>query len=400
MKVAIAGASGIQGMSAMIYLLEQDDVERVLATDYYNLDRLKDRVARLDDSRLTWEKLDSTNEDAAATAFEGYDVVVNCAHTPGGYTNTTRAAMRAGANYTDMGAGGEAAQIFALHDEFKRKGKTAITSMGTAPGLSNIMAVYCMNKLDKVESIDYKWGVVDVVPPEEHTRPLYWGYGFDGIMSLVSGRSLVYEDGELKYEEPRSRPEVFHFKEPVGPQVIMGFPHPEPRHLSESFPDKGIKHIMYRQAFDPDSEKKYCFLRDMGFANKTEPIDVKGQKVIPFDALKALIDDLPPETKKTSHIISEGNCVVQGWKDGKKVEITLMIRTSPDSDMHERFTAKGAFGSYRTGVCGSMAGVLLGRGLIEKKGVYRPEMCVPAEMYIREQARAGMEVEETIKVIH
>ena len=400
MKVVITGASGIQGMSAMIYLLEQNDVEAVLATDLYNLDRLKDRVEKLDDSRLTWMKLDSTDEEAATKAFEGYNVVVNCAHTPGGYVNTTRAAMRAGANYTDMGASGEAEEIFALHDGFSEKGATAITGMGTAPGLSNIMAVYCMNKLDKVESIDYKWGVVDVVPPEEHTRPLYWGYGFDGIMSLVSGRSLVYEEGELRYEEPRSRPEVFHFKEPVGPQVIMGFPHPEPRHLSESFPDLGIKHIMYRQAFDPDSEWKYCFLRDLGFANKTEPIEVNGQKVIPFEVLKVMLDQLPPEEKKPVHTISEGNCVVQGWKDGKKVEITLMIRTSPDSDMHKRFTVKGAFGSYRTGVCGSMAGVLLGRGLIERKGVYRPEMCVPAEMYIREQARAGMEVEETIKVIH
>lgn len=399
MKVVVPGASGIQGMSAMIYLLEQDVVEKVLATDLYNLDRLEQRVKNLDDDRLSWAKLDSTDEDAATKMFEGYDVVVNCGHTPGGYTNTTRAAMRAGANYTDMGAGGEDKTIFALHDGFKEMSRTAITSMGTAPGLSNIMAVYCMNKLDKVESIDYKWGVVDIVPPEDHTRPLYWGYGFDGIMSLVSGKSLVYEDGELKYEEPRARPEVFHFKDPVGPQVIMGFPHPEPRHLSESFPDKGIKHIMYRQAFDPDSEFKYCFLRDLGFANKKEPIDVKGQKVIPFDVLKVLLDQLPPEEKKPVHTISEGNCVVQGWKDGKKVEVTLMIRTSPDSDMHKRYTARGAFGSYRTGVCGAMAGVLLGRGIIEKKGVYRPEMCIPAGLYIKEQAKAGMEVEETMKVI-
>jgi lysine 6-dehydrogenase len=261
------------------------------------------------------------------------------------------------------------------------------------------MAVHCMNKLDKVDSIDYKWGVVDVVSPEEHTRPLYWGYGLDGIMHLVSAPSLVYENGELIHEEPRSRPEVFYFKEPVGPQVIMGFPHPEPRHLSESFPDKGIKHIMYRQAFDPDSERKYRFLRDLGFANQSTPIDVNGKEVIPFDVLKVMLDNLPPEEKTSAHIISEGNCVVQGWKDGQKVEIKLMIRTSPDSDMHERYTDKGAFGSYRTGICGSIASVLLGRGLIEKKGVYRPEMCVPPELYIKEQVKVGMEVEETIKVI-
>jgi lysine 6-dehydrogenase len=168
--------------------------------------------------------------------------------------------------------------------------------------------------------------------------------------------------------------------------------------LSASFPDAGFKHIMYRQAFDADSERKYRFLRDLGF-NRLDPIEVKGAHVAPFDVLRVLLDQLPPEKKKPAHIISEGNCIVQGWKDGRKVEIRLMIRTSPDSEMHKRYTGKGAFGSYRTGICGAMAGVLLGRGLIEKKGVYPPELCVPADRYIEEQIKVGMEVEETVRTI-
>jgi saccharopine dehydrogenase-like NADP-dependent oxidoreductase len=290
---------------------------------------------------------------------------------------------------------GEEPEQKKLHDGFAGKGLTCIVDMGTAPGLSNIMAVWCMNKLDQTESIDYKWGVVDVVPPEEHTRPLYWGYGFQGIMHLVSDPSLLYEDGRLQELEPRARPEVFRFKDPVGDQVIMGFPHPEPRMLSESFPDRGIKHIMYRQAFDHDSERKYCFLRDLGF-HQTDEIDVGDVKVAPFDVLWALLEKLPMEKKKPAHIISEGNCVAQGFKDGKKTEVKLMIRTSPESAMHRRYTEKGAFGSYRTGICGAIAGVLLGRGLVEKKGVYNPELCVPPEIYIQEQVKVGMEVETTV----
>ena len=140
--------------------------------------------------------------------------------------------------------------------------------------------------------------------------------------------------------------------------------------------------------------------RDLGFnSNRTEPVDVKGTKVIPFDVLLALLEQLPAEKKKPAHIISEGNCVVQGWKNGKKHEMKIMIRTAPDSEMHRRYTRKGAFGSYRTGICGAMAGVMLGRGLIEKKGVYRPERCVPADIYIQEQAKVGMEVEVVEKVI-
>jgi hypothetical protein len=44
---------------------------------------------------------------------------------------------------------------------------------------------------------------------------------------------------------------------------------------------------MYRQAFDTDFEMKYRFLRDLGFANQTTPIDVRGTKVIPFQVLWA-----------------------------------------------------------------------------------------------------------------
>lgn len=399
MKIVVTGASGIQGMSAMIYLLEQDDVEYVQVSDNFYLNKLKERVDRLNDKRLVMKQLDCSDQKKAYEAFKGYDVVVNCAHTPGGYLAATKAALEAGANYLDLTSSGEQPQQSELHNEFKKKGITAILNMGTAPGLSNIMAVYCMNRLDKTDSIDYYWGIADVVPPEEHTRPLYWGFGFDGIMSLIARPSLIYEDGKLQELEPRARPVKYRFKEPVGDVVVAGLPHPEPRMLSQSFPDAGFKHIMFREGFDVDSAAKYHFLRDLGFnSNRIDPVDVKGVKVKPFDVLLALLDQLPPERKKPAHIISEGVCVVQGWKDGQNMEITIMIRTAPDSEMHRRFTGKGAYGSYRTGICAAMAGAMLGRGLIEKKGVYEPELCVPAELYIREQAKVGMEVEVTTKV--
>jgi lysine 6-dehydrogenase len=400
MKVAVTGASGIQGMSAMIYLLEQDDVEKVFVSDNFYLERLKERVDRLNDKRLVVGQLDCSDQKKAYEAFKGYDVVVNCAYTPGGYVAATKAALEAGANYLDLTSMGEQPRQHELHDEFKKKGITAILSMGTAPGLSNIMAVYGMNKLDKTEAIDYYWGIADVVPPEEHTRPLYWGFGFDGIMSLIARPSLIYEDGRLQELEPRARPVVYRFKDPIGDLVVAGLPHPEPRMLSQSFPEAGFKHIMFREGFDADSAMKYHFLRDLGFnSNRTDPVEVKGVKVMPFDILLALLEQLPPERKKPAHIISEGNCVVRGRKDGKQVEIKLMIRTAPSSEMHERYTGKGAFGSYRTGICGAMAGVMLGRGMIEKKGVYEPELCVPAELYIQKQAKVGMEVEETTTVV-
>ena len=396
MKIALTGGSGIQGMSAMIYLLDQNDVEEIFVSDMFHIDRLKQRVDSLGDKRLVMAELDCTDEAAAASAFEGYDVVLNSAMTKGHYIKTTRAALQAGADYLDMTSQGEEPLQMELHDQFKEIGRTCLMDMGTAPGLSNLMAVYCMNKLDKTDTIDYAWGVIDTVSPEDHSRPLHWGFGFEGIMGLMSGPSIVYEDGEVQYLPPRARQEVFRFK--TGDQVIKGLGHREPAMLAESFPDAGFEHIMYRQAFDADSDMKYSFLRDLGFANK-EPIDVKGVKVAPYDVLWALLEQLPEEELIPAKYVSEGNCIARGWKDDREMEVRLMIRTAPDSEMHKHYIGKGAIGSYRTGISAAIAAVMLGRGLIEKKGVYRPEVCMPAEQYIQEQANAGMEVEETITAV-
>jgi saccharopine dehydrogenase-like NADP-dependent oxidoreductase len=397
MKVALTGAAGIQGMSAMIYLLDQRDVSEIRASDVQDFDRLKTRAQKLGDPRLRVHQLDCTDEDAATSHFEGCDVVINSAMIRGHFIKTTRAALNAGANYLDMTSLGEEPQQLALHDKFVDRGTTCIVDMGTAPGLSNIMAVHCMNRLDRTETIDFAWGVIDTISPDQHSRPLYWGYGFDGIMGLISGPSLVYENGQVMELEPRARPAVFRFK--VGDYVMKGMRHKEPAMLAASFPDAGFKHIMYRQAFDPDSDKKYEFLRDLGFASH-DPIDVKGVRVAPFDVLWAMLQALPPEKKSPAHIVSEGNCIATGWKNGRNVEVKLMIRTAPDSEMHRHYTSRGALGSYRTGINAAIAGVMLGRGEISKKGAYRPELAVPAERYIEEQVRVGMEVEETIRSIY
>ena len=126
MKIALTGGSGIQGMSAMIYLLDQDDVEEIFVSDMYNIDRLKQRVNDLDDKRLVMAELDCTDEAAATAALEGYDVVLNSAMTRGHYIKTTRAALKAGADYLDMTSLGEEPLQMELHDQFKEKGLTCL----------------------------------------------------------------------------------------------------------------------------------------------------------------------------------------------------------------------------------------------------------------------------------
>ena len=40
---------------------------------------------------------------------------------------------------------------------------------------------------------------------------------------------------------------------------------------------------------------------------------------------------------------------------------------------------------------------MISRGQIEKKGVFYPEGCVPSELFLREAAKAGIEIEVSKK---
>ena len=389
MKIIVPGAAGVQGRAAVVYLLEQSDVSELLATDI-RIDLLEEMAARLGDSRLVVKQLDLSDYDASVKAFQGYDVVCNCALTLGFYLKTTKAAMEAGCNYLDLTTKGEREIQKILDEDYKRKGLVCVQDMGVGPGMTNIMAAYLMGKLDKTDTIDFKMVSVDTIPPEEHSRPLNCPIPLSDIIYLFSLPVPYYEDGVLKMLEPRSLPERFTFDEPVGTQFIAGEGHSEPLLLSRSFGDRGIKRISYRGAFGDDVEKKIMFLRDLGFANPN-PIDVKGQKVVPFDVLQALVNNLPPETKEQPNFIGDMVIIVTGERNGAPIEYRLRALVPPR--LHQKMRDKGCFGAYRAGLCGAVAAAIIGRGQVTARGVVQPEMALPADKFLEGFVEFGVNVE-------
>jgi saccharopine dehydrogenase-like NADP-dependent oxidoreductase len=83
--------------------------------------------------------------------------------------------------------------------------------------------------------------------------------------------------------------------------------------------------------------------------------------------------------------------VVRGEQDGKKVEYTVTEYAPVDLTLSMQ--KKGIFSSYRTGIYGSIGAMMIGRGQIEKKGVFYPEVCVPPDIFLKEVVKAGIEVD-------
>ena len=168
MRVVVTGGAGAMAGGILQDLLRQDDVSEIVVADISE-EKAKERVVTLNDKRLVAKFVDLSDEENTVALFKGADVVMNSALFDTSL-QATRAAAKAGANYIDLGSPCWEAQL-ALSDEFRKRGVTAVLGLGTAPGATNIMARYLVDRLDRVESIHLKDGNVDQ-NEKEHTRPL------------------------------------------------------------------------------------------------------------------------------------------------------------------------------------------------------------------------------------
>ena len=233
------------------------------------------------------------------------------------------------ANYLDLG-GFQKKEQLKFSEGFEKKGIVGICGVGTASGMSNIMAAYGVQQLDKPESIQILDACVDMVPDTEHSRPLYWGWAIEGIIPEFFMEGAYFDEGQLQYISPRSYPEVVSFRPPAGQIKVATTVHSEPIILSETFKDRGLKHASWKIGFDTDFEEKMTFMRDLGLFN-TEPIEVEGQKVSPRALLLKLLYNQPPETKKTPDFRGHMIVVVKGEQAGQKVEYTIRTNSVPRS---------------------------------------------------------------------
>jgi saccharopine dehydrogenase-like NADP-dependent oxidoreductase len=85
--------------------------------------------------------------------------------------------------------------------------------------------------------------------------------------------------------------------------------------------------------------------------------------------------------------------VVTGIENGQPVEITNQIVVLP----YRRWGISA--GALDTGTPLAIAGVMLARGEITRRGVCGAELCVPPESFFRELARYNMQVETSTRVL-
>ena len=400
MKVCVIGA-GAQGSVIAKILVENPKIDKVVLADI-NTQLLQHVAKKIDSSKLSTERVDAGNSDDLAKVLKGADVAVNATLT---YYNLPifHSALKHGANYVDLAHDWPLIERFLENlktsDKWKKAGLTAIKAQGITPGVTNVLARYAADRLDKVEEIHIKSGWKSPSAAEERIVPTWSpGWSVETALLMWTAKPIVYENGEYKTYPPFSGVETHPFPEPMGPHTICWVEHDEVATLPH-FIGKGVKYVDFKESLDVIAG----VLINLGLAG-TEPIEVKGVKVKPLDVLLKLAKpaieeweemEKAPEFQKLSgdEVYSCNVAQVIGEKAGKKVEQYVYLNTLI-SDMREWLRRYGTTNGW-VPIPAAATAIMLATGEIQAKGVIAPE-CLEPESFLRKLSEMGMGTFQTI----
>jgi saccharopine dehydrogenase (NAD+, L-lysine-forming) len=245
--------------------------------------------------------------------------------------------------------------------------------MGSDPGTNNLIAKYHANHLDRVDEIALFW-VVSIADLEEGATS---GAAWDHSLHMNTGKVPQYLDGRLEYVQAGTGEETAEFLEPLGTCQVRYVGHPQPITMPRYI--DGVKTVVIKGAMLPAwVDRLIQEQNESGFLS-TEPIEIKGTEVAPYDLTLQLWRTIP-DNRDNGPMASGMKVIVKGEREGKQVTYT--------SDIVGR-TAPG------TGIAASIAALMLHSGDIKVKGVVPPEGCIDPEIYFAALLNRGAKIHQT-----
>jgi lysine 6-dehydrogenase len=381
MRMLVLGA-GLQGSACAYDLLQNDEVTNVRIADL-NIRHMPPFLAAYSGRRLIPTPLDVRDKEAVRALMRESDAVMSAIPY---YFNLELATLAAecGVNFCDLG--GNTDIVFGqkkLDAEAKAKGITIIPDCGLAPGMVNILAQRGIDAMDTTDEVRIFVGGL----PQHPEPPLNYQivYSLEGVLDYYTTLSWVVRNGERQQVKALSEREPIHFDPPVG--ELEAF-HTAGGLSTMAFRYEGkIPTMEYKTLRYPGHAQIMEAIRELGLL-ELKPIDVKGVQVAPRDVAVAAMG--PRLTKPEGKDLVALRVVVKGKKDGKDKTVTFELVDRYDEE-------KGISAMERTtGYSLSITGQMQVRGEAGPPGVHTPDESIPAEKYIAELSRRGVNIRETL----
>jgi saccharopine dehydrogenase (NAD+, L-lysine-forming) len=377
-RVIVIGGCGTVGTVAVRTLAGMDDFSEIIVADI-NYEKAKACVSEIGGACSDAVQVDASDPQSIKKAIRGFDVVLNvCGPFYKFGPIVLKAVIEEGINYVDVCDDYDATRLLlAMQKKKKKAGIFALTGMGSSPGIANLLIKFCADQmLDEVDSIDVLHAHggeptegAAVVAHRIHSMISPIPMFLDGKLTTVdyfgeSGRALEVE-------------EDFHC---VGTYRCYPYPHPEtitiPNHIK-------CNRVTNLGCVIP--VEYYDLIRNiarLGIVGD-EPIDVKGQQVVPLDFSIAYILRERERILKETNFGTQRGClklVIKGTLDGKPHHFNFQL-ASVGQSMGEG-----------TGIPAAIGAALMQQGKITEKGVLPPEGCVnPFEFLLAMQKQLKLE---------
>ena len=385
MHILVIG-SGLMGPAAAYNALSDPAVAQVTLADKdaAQLEVAKAKLTPLlsNPARLETRLLDLADQQATAKLIAEHDAVVAAlpsAVIPLG----VRAAISARTPWIDLSSppDSELPEIKRLAVE---NGVLVIPGCGVEPGLTEIMARYLAEKLDRVDELHIKCGGIPVQPD----GPLNYRIVFGGKrLPLREYDARIAENGALRAVPRYSDVETFHVE---GVGEVEAWHEGFMPWLLDLDVLKGLKLGTQKTVRWPGYANKATVLRELGLLSM-KPVDVDGVQVAPKYVVDAV---LYPHVKmqEDERDLTIFRVEAVGEKDGFARRYQI--------DMLDRYDEKLGFTSMArvTAFTGAIVARMAARGAFQAIGWNTPEKLIAGPLFhevVAELARAGVFFTET-----
>jgi lysine 6-dehydrogenase len=156
MEVLVVGA-GMMGSAVVFDLAKSDLVESITVADV-DPGRARTASEKIGGSKTKAVAVDVRSYHDVVELMKGCDVAIS-AMTLYHSDMLTKAAIEARRHFCDLGGSDEILKKQkALHADARRVGVVIVPNCGLAPGMANVIAMYGVNKFDRVQSVKIRVG--------------------------------------------------------------------------------------------------------------------------------------------------------------------------------------------------------------------------------------------------
>ncbi len=301
--------------------------------------------------------VDVQDHASLAGLMKQHDVVCNLAGP--NYLNAVpvaRAAIAAQRSLVDVSDDFAATlELLDMHEDAVRAGITIVVGLGASPGVTNILARYGADRLDRVEEVRTSW--------------IMRGSDMGGLalckhlLFSNTHRAFVFEEGQMHEVRPFVDGRETIEYPILGPVEVMHIGHPEPFTLSRYIP--GVRYADDKATFLPVEVND--LLMELGrVARSGHPVTVDGGPVDPMEFAASYV----LQTCRRLEGVSQTGALrteVRGELAGRPVRLV--------------YSAAGRIG-IGTGVPAAIGAMLLAIRKIDKPGVWPPEACIEPEWFL------------------